>query len=309
MPNEIHLPLISIVCPVFNEVTTVPLFYDRFRRVIGPLADRYRFELIFTNNRSTDGTLDAILELRKHDPSVQVVTLSRNFGYQASIQCGLSHAAGTAMTVIDVDCEDPPELVATFLDKWEEGYDIVYGIRQDRPEAWPLKKLRNGFYRILRATADMDVILYMAEFALIGANVRDSIINNRNTFPFLRSEIGYAGFSRHGIQYTRHPRIAGHTHYNLARMAAFAIGGILSSSTFLLRAAAYLWPVLVLLNIALLIAGGAGPFQALVAIDLLWVAGLVTVHGLYIARIYKNGIGRPVFIVDRRLSLLNDRSV
>jgi dolichol-phosphate mannosyltransferase len=211
------------------------------------------------------------------------------------------------MTVIDVDCEDPPELVGEFLKKWEEGYDVVYGIRKDRPEAWPVKKLRNGFYRILRATADMDIILYMAEFALIGANVRDSIINNKNTFPFLRSEIGYAGFSRYGVMYTRHQRIAGHTHYNLARMSAFAIGGILSSSTFLLRAAAYLWPVLVLLNIALLILGGPRSFQVLVAIDLLWVAWLVTVHGLYIARIYKNGIGRPVYIVDRRLTILNDR--
>jgi polyisoprenyl-phosphate glycosyltransferase len=309
VPTGIDLPLISIICPVFNEQEAVPLFYDRLRRVRETLSDRYRFELIFTNNRSTDGTLNAILELRKSDPSVQVVTLSRNFGYQASIQCGLSNAAGRAMTVIDVDCEDPPELVSQFLAKWEEGYDIVYGIRQDRPEAWPLKKLRNGFYRILRATADMDIILYMAEFALIGANVRDSIINNHNTFPFLRSEIGYAGFSRYGIEYTRQPRIAGQTHYNLTRMSAFAIGGILSSSTFLLRAAAYLWPVLVVLNIALLtVFASTTAFRVLVAIDLLWVAWLVTVHGLYIARIYKNGIGRPVFIVDRRLTILNDRN-
>lgn len=297
-------PLISVVCPVHDEQTAVPLFYARLRTIIDGLVDRYRFELIFTNNRSTDGTLAIIRQLRDADPRVQVVTLSRNFGYQASVQCGVAHAAGEAIVVIDVDCEDPPELIPEFLSKWDEGYDVVYGVRHDRPETWVIKKLRNVFYRLLRATADMDVVLYMAEFALVGANVRDSLINNHNTFPFLRSEIGYAGFSRYGVPYKRQPRIAGQTHYNLTRMTAFAIGGILTSSTFVLRAAAYVWPLLVLVNIALLL---ADRFSVLAAIDLLWAIGLITVHGLYIARIYKNGMGRPVFIVDRKLTFLNDR--
>ena len=309
VPTITDLPLVSIICPVYNEQETVRLFYNRLTAVIGPLQDDYRFELIFTNNRSTDATLDIIRELRHNDPSVQVVTLSRNFGYQASVQCGLSHATGDAMIVIDVDCEDPPELIPQFLARWQEGFDVVYGIRQDRPESWVVKKLRNVFYRLLRATADMEVILYMAEFALVAAHVRDSLINNRNTFPFLRSEIGYAGYARYGISYSRQPRIAGHTHYNLVRMTAFAIGGILTSSTFVLRTAAYLWPLLVLLNIVLLLADAAyGTFRALVVVDLLWVACLITLHGLYIARIYNNGMGRPVFIVDRRLTTLNERS-
>jgi glycosyltransferase involved in cell wall biosynthesis len=297
---------ITILCPVYNEQQAVPLFYERLKKVTTPLASQYDFELLFTNNRSTDGTLEIIRDLRTKDASVHVITLSRNFGYQASLQAGLSHAAGDAILIIDVDCEDPPEMIPQFLAKWEEGYDVVYGIRSDRPESWPIKMLRNVFYRALRATADMDVILYMAEFSLIAANVRDALINNSNTFPFFRSEIGYAGFLRHGIPYKRQGRIAGTTHYNLARMTAFALGGILTSSTFLFRVSAYIWPLLLLFNLVLfgldfLYSLTLG-FRALVLCDLLWLAFLVTIQGLYIARIYKNGMGRPVFIVDEKLT-------
>ncbi len=299
------MKLISIICPVYNEEKTVGLFYDRIRRVVDPLSNRYAFEFLFTNNRSTDGTLDQLLRLREADRRVQVITLSRNFGYQASLQSGLSHAVGDAIVIIDVDCEDPPEMISEFVAKWEEGFDIVYGIRSDRPEAWLLKQVRNAFYRVLRIMADMDVILYMAEFALVGADVRDCLIENRNTFPFLRSEIGYAGFSRCGIKYARQKRIAGVTHYNLIRMAAFAIGGILTSSTILLRAAVYCWPILVLANILFLASGRAGGFSSAVILDLLWVAFLLTVHGLYLARVYKNGIGRPVYIIDKKHTFLN----
>ncbi len=299
------MKLISIVCPVYNEEGAVVLFYERLKRVLEPLSAQYVFELIFTNNRSTDGTLTALLRLREVDSRVQIVTLSRNFGYQASLQAGLSHAKGAAVIIIDVDCEDPPEMISDFLDRWEQGYDVVYGIRCDRPEAWPLKQARNGFYRVLRAMADMDIVLYMAEFALMSANVRDCVISNGNTFPFIRSEIGYAGFSRCGIKYRRKQRVAGVTHYNLFRMTTFAIGGILTSSTVLLRAAAYCWPILAIANAALLASGWAGGFSMAVVIDLLWIAFLVTVHGLYLARVYKNGMGRPVFIVDQKHTYLN----
>lgn len=301
--------LISIVCPVYNEQEAIPLFYDRLERALSQLRARYEFEILFTNNRSTDKTLEVLRAIREDDPKTQVLTLSRNFGYQASLQAGLSYARGDAMIAIDVDCEDPPELLETFIEKWEEGYDIVYGIRQDREEWWPLKKARNLFYRTLRAFADMDVVLYMAEFALIGSNVRDAIINNQNTFPFLRSEIGYAGFSRFGIPYRRQARTAGKTHYNLARMTTFAIGGILTSSTFLMRLAAYTWPAIALFSLALLgidaARGSEKGFRFAVVGLLLYISFFLMAYGLYVARIYKNGIGRPVFIVDLKRSYLN----
>src|SRR4051812_31831903 len=124
--------LISIVCPVFNEEAAVPLFYRRLREALGPLRHAYDFELIFTNNRSTDRTLEVVSGLRQADPTVQVLTFSRNFGYQASVLAGLRHAAGDAMVVIDVDCEDPPEMIPKFVAEWEKGFDVVYGLRGKR---------------------------------------------------------------------------------------------------------------------------------------------------------------------------------
>lgn len=288
---------VSIICPVFNEEKCVPLFYERMRRVIDSLSGRYDFELIFANNRSSDGTLAQLTELRRKDSEIQILTLSRNFGYQASVQAGLSHASGDAIVVIDADCEDPPELLGEFIAKWQEGYDVVYGIRKDRDENWVVKNLRNLFYRLLRFSADMDIVLYMAEFALISSVVRDAIINNQNTFPFLRAEIGYVGFSRFGVEYRRQRRAAGQTHYNFFRMVAFGAAGLLTSSTFLLRLAVYAFPLLVLFNAAALLLGF---FQTLVAVDLLYLAFLLTTQGVYLARIYKNGMGRPLFVLDPR---------
>ena len=295
--------LVSIICPLHNEEETIPLFFERVTKVIENLP--YDFELIFMNNRSADNSLKIIQEIMKKEPSVKMLTLSRNFGYQASVQAGLSHARGDCIITIDVDCEDPPEMIPKFLEKWEEGYDIVYGIRTKRPEPRLLVALRNFFYKILKFTADTEIILNMAEFGLISNFVRDCIVNDKNTFPFLRSEIAYAGFKRIGIKYDRLERLAGKTHYNFWRMAIFGIGGILSSSTFPFRLAVYLLPLLIITNIAMLIAAITtdGPwFQILMVFDFLYFNMLLAFHGIYLARIYKNGLGRPLSIIDWKLS-------
>ena len=301
--------LVSIISAVYNEQQTIPIFYDRLQRTLAPHRDRFDFEIIFTNNASRDSTPQIVAALREKDPSVQLVTLSRNFGYQASVQAGLTYAAGDASIVIDADCEDPPEMIPEFLSRWEEGYDVVYGIRQDRPEPWLIKQFRAIFYHVLSASADMEILLFMAEFALITAEVRRAILMNETSFPFLRAEIGYVGFVRLGIPYSRQKRVAGQTHYNLFGMTVFAVAGILTASTFLLRAAAYAFPAFVLFNAVAwfwdLLRGGAAGFQLAVTLDLLSIMGLLTVFGLYIARIYKNGMRRPNFIINKKASLLN----
>jgi len=301
-------PLISIICPVYNEEHAVPLFYERLRGAIDPLMPRYDFELIFTNNRSTDGTLSVIRSLRDKDPLVQVVTLSRNFGYQASVLAGISYSVGDATVVIDVDCEDPPELIPQFIAKWEEGFDIVYGLRANRPEPQALVWVRKMFYRLLRLMADTDIVLDMAEFALVSARVRNVMRDNKNTYPFLRAEIGYSGFLRHGITYNRQQRVTGKSYYNLWGMILFGAAGILSVSTFPIRIALYALPLVGLVNVLLLaldLLGLAFAFKALVVLDLMYAITLLTTHGLYLARIYKNDIGRPVFIIDWNLSFTN----
>ncbi len=301
--------LISIICPVHNEQESIPVFYSRLQNAVAPLRKEYDFDLMFINDRSTDKTLDVIHKIREKDSSIQVLTLSRNFGYQAAVLAGMKFAHGKGIFTIDVDCEDPPELIPQFVAKWKEGYDVVYGLREGRPESRILIELRKLFYRSLKIMADSDIVLDMAEFALISSHVRDIIVDNQNTFPFLRAEIGYVGFSRIGIKYDRQSRVRGKSHYNIWRMSVFAGGGILTSSTFPMRFAFYLMPLFVVLNIFLLaldlILHTASLFKVLVVFDLVYGISLLTVYGLYIARIYKNSISRPVFVIDWKLSHYN----
>jgi len=302
--------LISIICPVYNEQVNIYMFYDRVQAVLLPLRKKYTVEYIFTNNKSTDETFELISNLRKKDTSVQVVTFSRNFGYQASVLAGLHYARGDISIVIDVDCEDPPELIPRFIENWECGYDIVYGIRKKRQENLLVQEMRNLFYWTLNKMGDHEIILNMAEFALITKEVRKEILNNRSTFPFLRTEISYAGFNRIGIDYIRQARRYGKTHYNFWGMAQFAVGGILSSSTFLLRFSAFISVFLIPLNVIFLVTELINQtgyfFQLIVTTDLIYLIFFVAVISIYIARIYKNGVQRPIFIVDRKYTLLNE---
>ena len=298
--------ILSIICPVYNEQDNIMMFYGRIKNVMSTLQDEYDCELIFTNNRSVDNTLNILQNLHEQDPHVKILTLSRNFGYQASVLAGLSYAIGDASVVIDVDCEDPPELLLEFVERWKQGYDVVYGIRTKRPEPAAVQWMRNLFYQLLQRTGDNPVILNMAEFALIDRQVRNEILRNKSTFPFLRTEIGFAGFNRMGIPYERQARQHGKTHYNFLGMTAFAIGGILSSSTYLLRLSAFLGGALLPLNLILLVMDMAGiaskALDLLIGLDLMYLVFFLAVLSVYNARIYHNTVHRPVFIVDWKLS-------
>jgi polyisoprenyl-phosphate glycosyltransferase len=299
---------VTIVCPVFNEEQAVPLFYERLKLALAPAESKVRFELLFMNNGSSDKTLEAIGRLRDQDSRVHVISLSRNFGYQASITAGMRHARGDAVVNIDVDCEDPPEMIPQFVDRWLEGADMAFGIREKRQE-FPLMHLgRKAFYRVMRAVGDHDIVLDMAEFFLVDRRVRDAALKTRSTFPFVRSQVGYAGFRRVGIPYTRQRRIIGKTHYNLLGAAKFGLGGILSASTAPLRTLAYVGVLAFLVD--LLLAAAAFVDPALVA---RWALGVLFLHlawamlalgtiGIYLARVYKDTMSLPLYIVDPKTS-------
>ncbi len=310
-------PLVTIVCPVFNEEGTVPLFYGRLMPAIADIEKKVRFELLFVNNRSTDGTLAAIHELQAKDPRVNVITLSRNYGYQASITAGMRHARGDAIMNIDVDCEDPPEMLPRLIERWLAGADVAYGIRDKREEFFLMHWGRKLFYRVTRRIADHEIVLDMAEFFLVDRRVRDHVLSTRSTFPFVRGQVGYVGFRREGIPYKRERRISGETHYNLISAGRFGIGGILSSSTMPLRTLAYVGIAGFLADIGLAI----GIFTSgqclglslservlwgLVILQLGWILLAFGAVGLYLARVYKDTIGLPLYVVDEKASRRQD---
>jgi glycosyltransferase involved in cell wall biosynthesis len=303
--------LISIICPVYDEEGCILIFYHRLMAAIEPLRRQYDFELIFTNNASKDRTLEIIRDIRSKDSSVQVITFSRNFGYQASVTAGLKNAMGSAVIIIDVDCEDPPEMVPQFIPEWEKGYDIVYGKRDKRPEFIGMQLARKAFYRITKLIADYDFILDMAEFALFSDRVREAILRNNSTYPFIRGELGFVGFKKLGISYAREPRVFGKSHYKLMRMITFAVGGILSSSTFPLRLAVYIGFPLALVNLSFLLYRTLFAMQMdtqwIFLLDFTYTTLILAFISTYLARSYKDGVQRPLFIIDWQNSHLNNR--
>lgn len=313
-PSQDSRKLVTVVCPVFNEEKAVPLFYGRLVKAIASTEDRVRYEILFVNNRSTDGTEAEVLKLREKDPRVQLLTMSRNFGYQASITAGMKNASGDASVNIDVDCEDPPEMIPKFVERWLEGADIAYGIRARREEFVLMHLARKLFYRVTKRLSDHEIVLDMAEFFLIDRKVKEFVLSTASTFPFVRGQVGYVGFRREGIAYKREKRIIGETHYNLVSAIRFGLAGILSSSTLALRILAYVGVSLFVVDLAAAVGFLVAPtrsvetllraFAAGVAVHLGWLSFAAGTLGIYLARVYKDTIGLPLYVADPKHSTI-----
>lgn len=292
-------PHITLICPVYNEEKTIPIFYSRVKGLFANLERTHTCNLLFIDNCSNDNSLQIIREIRKSDPRVFHLGLSINVGYQRSMEAGLRNAVGDFFVIIDVDCEDPPEMIEDFIRIQNEGYDIVYGERIDRCESFLVKSMRKAFYRVTRFVSDEHFFVDMAEFCIMTSEVRDALVQDMSSFPFIRASIGRVGFAYKSVPYKRHPRVAGKSNFNFYRMATFAVAGILSSSTLPLRAMVYSFPILILSGILSLV--GLTPATFFYSVMGFYLALGVMFNSIYIARVYKNGLGRPnAFLVKRK---------
>jgi glycosyltransferase involved in cell wall biosynthesis len=297
---------LTVIVPVHNEEANIDMFYERIFPVLSSLQVK-DWELLFMNNASTDGTLEKIYELRESEPRVKVITLTRNFGLQASLMAGLTSRQSDLYAIIDVDCEDPPELLGRFYQEIQGGADTAYGIRSTRDEAAWLTSFRGLFYWINQRIADFPVMLWMAEFVMITRTVRDAVVANKSAFPFVRSEIGYAGLKAVGIPYFRASRKHGLSHVNFRGMAEFAVGGFLSSSTFPLRVTLYVSALLLLLYMVVVLwfrMNLEHASQLAVLVGFAYLLVVVPVLSLYLARTYKNTLARPLFLIDSKKTRL-----
>lgn len=308
MQSSARRPSLAVVCTVYNEERTIPLFTERVLSVFRQIADQCESALYFIDNGCTDASFRLIRDLHERHANIFVIVLSRNFGYESALEIGLRTAEADLYVMIDVDCEDPPEMIIDFLRHYRDGYDIIYGERLDRPEGIILKSTRKLYYRIVRMVADENFVLNMAEFSLITREVRDAIIQDSTSYPFLRASIGRIGFKRKNLPYKRHPRIAGETHYNLFGMTFFAITGIMSSSTVVLRFPAYLFAIWVLMLGIVAVTAVLAPAQwqipLLLFVGFTFIGFSIVATGLYVARTYKDGLRRPNAIVRKQLSIL-----
>ena len=293
--------ILNVIVPAYNEKQNVPYFYGRAKAALDSLGSEIEWNMVFVNNSSWDGTMEQVLALRASDPRVKLVTLSRNFGYHAALLAGLTAVDGDYYAIVDVDCEDPPELIVDFYKTIKTGTQVVYGVRSNRDEPQLVTFARRLFYIANRKVADSEIVMWMGEFSMITRQVRDAILVPKSTFVSLRAELGHVGFPRVGLPYQRAKRQFGETHYNFWRMTVYAVASILSATTFPLRLVLYLGALVavafplavVLLHLS---AAATGVLAAIVSLYFLIVS--LPLLSLYMARTYKNVAQRATFIID-----------
>jgi glycosyltransferase involved in cell wall biosynthesis len=299
------LSLLSVVAPVYNEEELIELFVQR---TCAALAD-YRFELVLVNDGSADATPELLDRMAAQDPRVRVVHLSRNFGHQAALTAGLEHAVGNAVAMIDADLQDPPELIASMVEHWQEGSDVVYAVRRERDGETAFKlATASWFYRIFNSLTQVDLEPNSGDFRLLDRRALDALLSMTERGRFLRGMTVWVGFRQTAIPYDRDARHAGETKYTLRKMLRFSLDAIASFSHLPLQLATYVGllsaglafiaiPVVVGLRIAHSYLPGFGSIT--IAILLLGGIQLIAlgVIGEYVGRIYDEVKHRPLYIV------------
>ena len=301
-------PAYSIVLPVFNEEETLPELVRRLEDLLGRLDGPA--EVILVDDGSSDGSYVLMLSAREADERFKVLRLSRNFGHQIAITAGIDVAAGDAVIVMDADLQDPPEVVLALTERWREGYDVVYGVREERAGDSRFKKATaSGFYRVFRRMSDVDVPLDAGDFRLVDRRALEAFKTMRESNRYVRGMFGWIGFRQGEVRFQRDERYAGETKYPLAKMVRFATDGIVSFSSAPLRLALNVGFVVsalaFLLGIVFLVSKLAGlysvPGLASVAVLVAFLGGIqllvLGVMGEYIARIHDEVKGRPLYLV------------
>ena len=303
---------LAVIVPLHNETESINYFYNRLRSTLEGIKDLTKWEVIFVNDGSTDNSLEKLKELRENDKRVNIISLARSFGYQNALQAGLITVTANIYSIVDVDCEDPPELLEEFYHSIKhEKIEIAYGIRSNREEPSWVIFFRKIFYLINRIIADNEIVMWMAEFSMFTHNVKLVTLLPRNTYLFLRNEIAYTGLKRKGFDYFRAKRKFGKTHYNFFRMTMFAIAGFLTSSTFPLRMIFYLsgFIGIMLPLMWIFFEVGLQTIANLSVVILLYFSIICfSIISLYLARSYQNIINRPVYVIDPQQTFLNNNS-
>lgn len=308
--------ILSLIVPVYNEEEVLRTSYERMRRVMENTGLGY--EMIFVNDGSRDGTMGILRAIAAEDTNVRVFSFSRNFGHQLAVTCGMDHAAGDALIIIDADLQDPPELIPAMIEKWRGGADIVYGKRLKREGESFMKKFTAAvYYRLLDWMSAYPIPLDTGDFRLLDRKVADVFLRMREHDRYLRGMSAWMGFNAVPVEYRRDERAAGKTKYTLKKMLKLAMDGITGFSDKPLVLPGYLGIALsviaVLGFIALIIVRcAAGSLPAW-----LWaVAGLVLINGLtlccmglwglYLGRMYTELKDRPLYLVCEELGAKRD---
>ncbi len=303
-------PLISIVVPVLNEQDAIRPFVDRISEVFGDLEPSVDYEILFVNDGSTDATEIAIRGVMVEIAKVGLINLSRNFGKDAALSAGLDHARGDAAIPIDVDLQDPPELIPQMIAAWREGAKIVNARRVARSEdGWAKRATARAFYRTFNAVADRPIPVDVGDFRLLDRQVLDVVTSLGERARFNKALFSWVGFETAEVTYSRPARTTGSSAWTYWKLWNFALDGIFTSSTAPLRMWSYIGLILAISSFLYagfiffyaLFAGTDTPGYASTVILILAFGGLnliaLGILGEYVGRIYSEVRSRPLYIV------------
>lgn len=299
---------LSIVVPVYNEATILSAFNQRLRATLATLEGSS--EIIYVNDGSTDDSIKVLHTLRAHDPRVAIVDLSRNFGKEIALSAGIDHAEGDAIVVMDADLQDPPELIPTLLQRWQEGYDIVYAKRISRPgETWFKKSTAYLFYRLFHKLSPLQIPIDTGDFRLLSRRTVEAIKQLRETHRFMKGLFTWIGYPQIAVPYERDSRFGGKSKWNYWKLWNLAIEGITSFSSAPLKFSTY-FGLLVALGAFIyalviiyktLVFGEPVPGYPSLMVVILFLGGIqlltLGIIGEYLGRTFTESKQRPLYFV------------
>ncbi len=313
---------LSIIVPIYNEEKVILALYTRLNDVLIQSRPDFRHEIIFVDDGSNDESLTMLRGLSRSDDSIRILSFSRNFGHQFAITAGLDRALGEVVVVIDGDLQDPPEIIPEMLEKWREGYKVVYGIRKKRRGENAFKLLTAKlFYRIIKLVSDTELPLDSGDFRLLDHTIVEILRSMREGNRYLRGLISWVGYPQYGLLYQRDIRYAGKTKFTFKKMVKFAVDGILSFSDKPLKISAYLGFIITiiafLMGIRIIIDKIRYP-QTIISgwssliLAVLFMGGLqllsLGILGLYVGRQYREVKTRPLYIVAEEIGFPKNHS-
>ena len=303
-------PLLSVVVPVKNEEQAILAFVERVGAVLDGIAEAEGWEILFVDDGSTDATLAAIIAANQRDDRVRALSLSRNFGKEAALSAGLDHARGAAVIPMDVDLQDPPEVLPEMVAKWREGHEMVFGVRRCRDSDGWAKRVTAGLYYRAHNMVSQDKIPENAgDFRLLDRKVVEVIRALPERNRFMKGLFAWAGFKQAAVEYDRVERETGSTKYNYWKLWTLALDGITSASTVPLRIWSYVGALVALLALSYgtflaldtLMFGNPVPGYASIMVSVLFLGGVqlisLGVLGEYVGRILTETKQRPLYVV------------
>ena len=302
--------MLSVVAPIFNEQEVLPELY---RRVIAVMEGTgLPFEFLLINDGSTDSSLEKMVQLAQADSRVKVLEFSRNFGHQAAILAGLTYACGDAVITLDGDLQHPPELIPALIDKWREGYEMVYTCREGTENAGPLKDWSSRlFYGLMNRLCEVRVASGAADFRLLDRRVVDVLCSLGEHALFMRGLVSWVGYRQIALPYTVQPRYAGRSKYSFLKMLGFAVNGISSFSSLPLYISTFIGLILSAASLAYgfygiimrLLSDRAVEGWASVLVAVLFLGGILLItlgiQGIYLGHIYDEVKNRPRYLIRR----------